>query len=94
MELLPSINEQFDLVFIDANKENYSAYFDLLVDKVKPGGFILADNVLWGGKVLGDIGNDSSTKAIHKFNKLVTADPRVENLLLPIRDGLMLCKKL
>lgn len=94
LKIIPELPGPFDLVFIDANKENYPAYFELLVDKVKPGGFILADNVLWGGKVLGDIGNDSSTKAIHKFNKLVTADPRVENLLLPIRDGLMLCRKL
>lgn len=94
LKIIPELPGPFDLVFIDANKENYSSYFELIVDKVKPGGFILADNVLWGGKVLGDIGNDSSTKAIHKFNKLVTADPRVENLLLPIRDGLMLCRKL
>lgn len=94
LKIIPELPGPFDLVFIDANKENYPAYFELLVDKVKSGGFILADNVLWGGKVLGDIGNDSSTKAIHKFNKLVTSNPRVENLILPIRDGLMLCKKL
>lgn len=94
LKIIPELPGPFDLVFIDANKENYPAYFELLVDKVKSGGFILADNVLWGGKVLGDIGNDSSTKAIHKFNKLVTSNPRVVNLILPIRDGLMLCKKL
>lgn len=94
LEIIPGLPGPFDLVFIDANKENYPAYFELVVDKVKPGGFILADNVLWGGKILGEIGKDSSSKAIHKFNQQVTADPRVENYLLPIRDGLMLARKL
>jgi len=94
LKIIPTLPGPFDLVFIDANKESYPAYFELIVDVVKPGGFILADNVLWGGKVLGDVEKDSSTKAIHEFNQLVTADSRVENLLLPIRDGLMLIKKL
>ena len=94
LKIIPELPGPFDLVFIDANKENYPAYFEMIVDKVRPGGFILADNVLWGGKVLGDAEKDSSTKAIRRFNTLVTEDPRVENLLLPIRDGLMLIKKL
>jgi len=94
LKIIPELPGPFDLVFIDANKENYPAYFDMIVEKVRPGGFILADNVLWGGKVLGNVEKDSSTKAIRQFNQLVTEDPRVENLLIPIRDGLMIIKKL
>ena len=84
----------FDLVFIDANKEEYSDYYHLVIDKIEPGGFILTDNVLWGGKVLADGQIDSSTRAIQDFNTMVTEDNRVENLILPIRDGLMVIKKL
>jgi len=94
LKIIPGLPGPFDLAFIDANKENYPAYYELIVEKLSPGGYILADNVLWGGKVLEDFDKDSSTRAIRQFNDLVTEDPRVENLLLPVRDGLMIIKKL
>ena len=91
-KIISSLNEKWDLVFIDADKENYSRYFDLVIDNVNSGGFIVADNVLWSGKVL-DEKKDDETKAIDDYNKKVLADNRVENLLLPVRDGLMICRK-
>ena len=94
LDLIPGLPGPFDLIFIDANKESYPAYYELCLEKLASGGFILADNVLWGGKVLDTQESDSSTKAIREFNQIVTLDARVENLLLPIRDGLMLIKKL
>lgn len=94
IKIIPNLPGPFDLVFIDANKESYSAYYEEILPKVTKGGYILADNVLWGGKVLGDHKKDNSTSSIQRFNELVTRDPRVENLLLPIRDGLMVIKKL
>lgn len=95
MQLIPEMNEQFDLVFIDADKENYCNYYDLVFDKVKPGGYILADNVLWSGKVVGDYETaDRDTKILMDYNRKVQEDPRVENILLPVRDGLMLARKL
>ena len=94
MELIPGLNEQFDLVFIDADKKNYCHYYDLVFDKVKPGGYILADNVLWSGKVTGEYEKaDADTKMLMDYNKKVQEDPRVENILLPVRDGLMLARK-
>ena len=94
LELIPSLNKLFDLVFIDADKENYCNYYDLIFDKVKPGGFILADNVLWSGKVLLENDKkDKDTLAVHKFNEKIQHDNRVTNILLPIRDGLMLIQK-
>ncbi|HZY80286.1 MAG TPA: O-methyltransferase [Cyclobacteriaceae bacterium] len=92
-KILAELNGTFDLVFIDADKENYSTYFDLVIDKVATGGFILADNVLWSGKVV-DGSADKDTKAILSFNDKVHNDPRVENVLLPIRDGIMMARKL
>jgi len=92
LEIIKTINETFDLVFIDADKENYNKYYDLVFDKVTLGGFLLADNVLWSGKVL-DAKPDKDTRAIKAFNKKVQDDPRVENVLLPIRDGIMLVRK-
>ena len=92
-DIIPSIEGPFDLVFIDADKERYSLYFDLVIDKVRKGGIILADNVLWSGKVL-DEKPDKDTKAIRAFNEKVNADPRVENVLLPIRDGIMMARRL
>lgn len=92
VEVIPALNETFDLVFIDADKERYSVYFDLVIDKVRNGGFILADNVLWSGKVL-DKKPDKDTRAILEFNTKIQDDPRVENVLLPIRDGIMLMRK-
>lgn len=94
MQLIPAMDEQFDLVFIDADKENYCHYYDLVFDKVKPGGYILADNVLWSGKVVGDYEKaDRDTKILMDYNRKVHEDPRVENILLPVRDGLMLARK-
>jgi len=93
VDVIPTLPETFDLVFIDADKPNYSNYFDLVIDRVRPGGFIIADNVLWSGKVLLDE-KDESTQALHDFNQKVLADTRVSNVLFPIRDGLMVMNKL
>jgi caffeoyl-CoA O-methyltransferase len=91
-DIIPNLTEILDLVFIDADKPNYSNYYDLVFDKLRPGGFIIADNVLWSGKVL-DTDKDENTQALADFNKMVLADERVENVLLPIRDGLMVIRK-
>lgn len=91
--LLPHLQGPFDLVFIDADKPNYSNYYNLVFEKVRPGGFIIADNVLWSGRVL-DEEKDENTQALHDFNQMVLADDRVENILLPIRDGLMVARKI
>ena len=92
VEIIPQLPETFDLVFIDADKPNYSNYYNLVFDKVRPGGFIIADNVLWSGKVLED-DKDENTQALHEFNQMVLEDKRVSNVLLPIRDGLMVVNK-
>jgi len=95
ISIISGMNEQFDLVFIDADKENYSVYYDLVLPKLNPGGFIIADNVLWSGNVLKSADQmDEETKAIDDFNNKVQADPRVENVLLPVRDGLMVIRKI
>ena len=91
-EIIPTLDETFDLVFIDADKPNYSNYYNLVFDRLRPGGFIIADIVLWSGKVL-DPGDDENAKALVEFNKMALADDRVENVLLPIRDGLMVVKR-
>lgn len=93
LQIIPTLNETFDLVYIDADKSNYTNYFDLVIDKVREGGVILADNVLWSGKVL-DKKTDADTKSIISFNKKIQDDSRVENVLLPIRDGIMMIRKL
>jgi predicted O-methyltransferase YrrM len=94
MELLPQLALQdIDLVFIDADKKNYTHYYDLVMDRVRIGGWIVADNVLWSGKVITDT-NDKDTLAIKAFNDKVQADDRVFNTLLPLRDGLMICQKI
>lgn len=94
-EIIPMLNETFDLVFIDADKINYKNYFDLCIEKVRIGGFLIADNVLWSGKVIqDDIKIDKDTQALLDFNKMVHEDSRVSNILLPIRDGLMILQKL
>ena len=94
IEIIPRIDGPFDLVFIDADKKNYAAYYDLVFDKVRAGGLIIADNVLWSGKILQPEDKmDTDTLAIHSFNRKVQNDIRVECLILPIRDGLMLVKK-
>jgi caffeoyl-CoA O-methyltransferase len=92
-EIIPTLPETFDLVFIDADKPNYSNYYNLVFDKVRPGGFIVADNVLWSGKVIEDE-KDENTQALHDFNQMVLSDERVANVLLPIRDGLMVVRKM
>jgi caffeoyl-CoA O-methyltransferase len=85
-------NETFDLVFIDADKKNNGAYYDLIFDQVKPGGIIIVDNVLWSGKVLNSA-QDKDTKNISRFNDQIAADNRVEKLILPVRDGLFVIRK-
>lgn len=92
MFILPHNTGPYDLVFIDADKENYSNYYDLVIDKVRRGGFIIADNVLWSGKVL-EKEKDEETQALYDYSRMVMADERVENVLLPIRDGLMIARK-
>lgn len=95
IEIIPKLKEEFQLVFIDADKENYKDYFELILPKVSQGGFILADNVLWSGKVLKEPHhNDKDTIALQKFNAFVNDDPRVENVILPFRDGLTIMRKL
>jgi len=94
MKYIPTIKQSFDLVFIDADKGNYLNYYQLVIDMIPSGGYILADNVLWSGKVIDEKSvNDKDTKAIMEFNLYVMNDIRVENVLLPIRDGLLLMRK-
>ncbi|MCP4440604.1 MAG: O-methyltransferase [Aureispira sp.] len=93
MEIVPKLEETLDLVFIDADKVNYSNYCDLILPKLKVGGYIIADNVLWSGQVFA-AKQDKKAEALNIFNKKVQNDPRVKNMLLPIRDGLMLIEKL
>jgi predicted O-methyltransferase YrrM len=93
-EVLPTLADGIDLAFIDADKVNYLNYYNLLIDKLNSGGCILADNVLWSGKVVQEIDpDDTDTIALKKFNTFVQEDERVENILLPVRDGLMLIRK-
>jgi predicted O-methyltransferase YrrM len=92
-DIIPKLDLLFDLVFIDAGKLEYGLFYDLVIDKVRKGGIILADNTLWSGKVLLPE-KDADTQAIDDFNKKIQNDNRVENLLMPIRDGLMMIRKL
>jgi caffeoyl-CoA O-methyltransferase len=93
-DIIPTLDETFDLVFIDADKRNNSLYFDLIFDKLRPGGLVLADNVLWSGKVVGEASpTDQDTASVRAFNQKIQADTRVENVLLPIRDGIMMIRK-
>lgn len=95
-KIIPELDFNFDLVFIDADKSNYCIYFDLILPKLNKGGIIIVDNVLWSGKVLhSNLPNkDSETLGLKNFNDKVNADKAVETLLLPIRDGLMICRKI
>ena len=94
INIIPDINEQFDLVFIDADKKNYLNYYKQIFDKVKTGGFIIADNALWDEKVLTKPDpRDKETLGIIEFNDFIQKDDRVENMLLPLRDGLMIVRK-
>ena len=95
IEVIPSLQRSYDLVYIDGNKREYGLYYDLVIEKVVPGGYILADNVLWDGKVLDcKSARDAQTSEIIRFNSKVSADPRVKNFILPIRDGINIIKKL
>lgn len=96
LDIIPTLEDRFDMVFIDADKANYNKYYELVIERVNPGGIILADNVLWSGKVLVEPGQkiDKDTQALLDYNRMVQEDPRVENVLLPIRDGLMMARKL
>lgn len=92
-KIIPDLNQKFDLVFIDADKPNYPTYFNIIIEKMNPGGVILSDNVLWSGKVIEPLNpKDVSTKAVLEYNKLLVEDPRVETVLLPIRDGLTISR--
>lgn len=93
LEIIPSIEEKFDLVFIDADKTNYTNYFHLIIGKMNKGGVILSDNVLWSGKVVEKLlPKDIDTAALLEYNKLMNSDPRIETVLLPIRDGLTISR--
>ena len=92
-DIIPTLNTTFDLVFIDADKQNYPLYFDLVIKKMNQGGIILSDNVLWSGKVVEEVKhNDKHTQALMAYNKKIKNDPRVETVLLPIRDGITLSR--
>jgi predicted O-methyltransferase YrrM len=94
LDIIPKIEEKFDLIFIDADKENYINYFNLVIDKLNNNGVILADNVLWSGKVINSEDHDLTTNVLREFNKSVNNDNRVETILLPIRDGISIIRKI
>lgn len=95
IQIIPTLNKKYDLVFIDADKENYINYFNLVVPMMNQGGIILSDNVLWSGKVLEELNpKDTSTKILLEYNRIVNEDQRVETVLLPIRDGLTVSRVL
>lgn len=95
LDIIPTLNKKFDLVFIDADKENYINYFNMIVPLMNKGGIILSDNVLWSGKVLEEVQpNDKSTQVLLEYNKIIKEDTRVETVLLPIRDGLTVSRVL
>ncbi|WP_315019549.1 O-methyltransferase [Capnocytophaga leadbetteri] len=92
-DIIPALDTTFDLVFIDADKQNYAHYFDLVIEKMNRGGLILSDNVLWSGKVVEEVKhNDKHTQALMAYNQKIKDDPRVETVLLPIRDGITLSR--
>jgi predicted O-methyltransferase YrrM len=93
-DMIDSMNEEPDLVYIDGDKREYAEYFRLIIDKVRPGGFIVADNVLWGGKVFENDIKDPQTKGIIEFNEMIRKQENIENIILPLRDGVMLIRKI
>jgi len=95
LDIIPTLDKEYDIVFIDADKNNYINYYNAAFEKVNKGGYIIADNVLWSGKVLDEqeLKDDPDTRTINEYNKMVLADERVENVLFPIRDGLMIARK-
>lgn len=92
--IVPQLDEVFDLVFLDAGKLDYPLHYEMALAKTRPGGFLMADNVLWDGKVAGDDDRDETARLLRRFNDMVHNDPRVENLILPLRDGIMLMRKI
>tara|TARA_B110000208_G_C11654340_1_gene389195 strand:+ start:340 stop:984 length:645 start_codon:yes stop_codon:yes gene_type:complete len=95
LKIIPELNESFDLIFIDADKENYINYFNLVINKLNKNGVLISDNVLWSGKVLEKISkNDTATKTLVDFNNMINNDSRVETIILPIRDGISICRKI
>lgn len=94
LNLIPRLNESWDIVFIDADKKNYTKYFNMVVASLKPGGYIIADNVLWSGKVVEKDHVDEDTMALRVFNDTLSKDPRFEVVLLPVRDGLLIARKI
>ncbi|MDE7411675.1 MAG: O-methyltransferase [Paramuribaculum sp.] len=95
LEIVPKLQGEWDMVYIDANKRHYIQYYQMIIDRLTPGGFIVADNTLWDGKVLSEpSGSDAQTHGIMEFNDMIAADTRVETVILPLRDGLTLIRKL
>ena len=92
-DIIPSLNPEFDLIFIDGDKREYIEYYSLVIGKLKPGGFILADNVLWGGKALDTESSDPQARGIISFNEMIKNDAAVEIVTIPLRDGLMIIRK-
>jgi predicted O-methyltransferase YrrM len=92
-DIIPGLYQDFDLVYIDGDKREYTEYYNLIINKVKPGGFIIADNVLWGGKVIDKKTRDVQAKGIIRFNEMIKRQKNIENVILPVRDGLMLIRK-
>lgn len=93
LHILPALNETFDLVFLDADKQHYPEYFDLIYPKLRAGGVLIADNVLWSGKVWDDKHNDKETQALRTFNNLIAKHPGLDKVMLPIRDGIAIVRK-
>ncbi len=93
LEIIPSLNNTYDLIFLDAEKLHYPNYYDIIVEKLNKGGILIADNILWYGKVALENCNDKDTQAIRRFNDLITKDERMENVIIPIRDGLMVARR-
>lgn len=94
IDVIKDLDMNFDLVFIDGDKREYSDYYRLIIEKLNPGGIILADNVLWGGKVIENETSDAQTKGIIEFNNMISSQKNIENVMLPVRDGLMLIRKI
>ncbi|MEO8793956.1 MAG: O-methyltransferase [Daejeonella sp.] len=93
IDIIPTLTQAYDLVFIDADKKNNGTYYEMIFNQVRPGGLIIVDNVLWSGKVLNQSEKDKDTSEISKFNEMVNNDSRIEKLILPVRDGLLLIRK-
>ena len=93
LKIIPTLKDKFDLVYLDADKENYIKYFNLIIDKIIPGGLLLSDNVLWSGKVVEKTNDDFITNELIEFNKMLKNDSRINTVILPIRDGLTISRK-